>query len=364
MKVIKQLVIASALVGVAAAGYLWGLPLTDTGTGGPNGGSRERAAPRVITQPVRLEPERTVIEAIGTAEAVRSADLHPASSGEVVAIHITPDKAVAQGEVLLELDHRSQELAVDLARVRMEDARRLLQRYDRTKGTGAVPASTVDEARAALESARIALQQAQVDLDDRRLTAPFAGHVDIATVDLGDRVGPEDRITTLDDRSSLLVSFPLPEAFLDRLSIGSVVRVSPGLDRKRAIDGEIVDLGSRIDPVTRSIQARARVDNTADRLRPGMSFAVRLDLLGETYALVPEVAVQWSGEGPFLWVVRDGAGHRVPVRIIQRQPGTTMVDGDLTDGEPVVVEGVQRLREGQPVTMTTPAPAPLSAADS
>lgn len=355
MNVVKQAVLATGLLGLAAAGYLWGPSLLDGGSGANGGGGPGgQAAPRVITSPLTLEPERTVIEAIGTAEANLSADLHPAASGEVVAIHITPDKAVDKGDVLLELDHRAEELAVDLARVRVDDARRLLTRYERTKGTGAVPESTVDEARAALETARIELRQAQVDLDDRTLTAPFAGRVDTATVDLGDRVGPEDRITTLDDRSSLLVKFPLPEAFLDRLTIGSTVMVSPGLSRDRAIEGTIVDLGSRIDPLTRSVQARARVANPDDRLRPGMSFTVHLELRGETYGLVPEVAVQWGGDGPYLWVVRGGAARRVPVQIIQRQEGTTLIDGAVQDGELIVVEGIQRMREGTPVTLSAP----------
>lgn len=91
-----------------------------------------------------------------------------------------------------------------------------------------------------------------------------------------------------------------------------------------------------------------------------MSFAVAIELLGETYALVPEVAVQWGGEGPFVWVVRDGKAARVPVAIIQREEGYTMVDGELEDGEPVVVEGIQRMREGVQVTQPQPSLAGAS----
>lgn len=357
MNVMKQLVVVAALLGTAAFGYYYGLPLLQSEDGGgPGGRGPAEAAPEVITEPVRLEPERTVVEAVGTAEAIRSATLYPATSGEVDAVHIAPDALVEAGDVLLELDHRAEELAVALARVRVEDARRLLQRYEGTQGTGAVPESTIDEARTALESARIELQQAEVDLEDRRVVAPFAGRVDRTDVDVGDRIGPDTAITTLDDRSTLLVRFPVPEVFLGRLSVGQAVSVSPGMSRDRTVSGEIVDLGSRIDPVTRSIEARARVDNSADRLRPGMSFAVSIDLRGNTYALVPEVSVQWGGDGPFLWVVRRGQAARVPVSIVQRQEGYTMVDGDLEDGELVVVEGIQRMREGTDVSILSPEP--------
>lgn len=363
MKLVKQAVVAVAILGVAALGYVYAPSLTGTEAGGA-GGKHGQEAPRVIAEPARLEPERRVIEAVGTAEAARSATLHPAVAGEVVAVNIAPNQFVDKDAVLVELDHRAEDLAVELAEVRVEDARRLLARYDKTKGTGAVPESTVDEARTALEAARIELRQAQVARDDRRVVAPFAGYVDRSAVEVGDRVGPDQAITTVDDRRTLLIRFPLPEAVLGRLSPGQEVAVSPGLARDGAIPGEIVDLGSRVDPVTRSIEARARVDNADDRFRPGMSFSVRLDLLGETYALVPEVAVQWGAEGPYLWVVRGGKAHREPVRIVQRQEGVTLVDGAIEDGQPVVVEGVQRMREGLEVSYAPATPAAAGPAGS
>lgn len=164
-------------------------------------------------------------------------------------------------------------------------------------------------------------------------------------------------VTTLDDRSALRVRFSVPERFLDSLSVGQTVRLGPGLSRDQSVTGEIIDIGSRIDPATRSVEVRALVDNSADRLRPGMSFSVSIELLGETYALVPEIAVQWGGDGPFVWVIRDGVAARVSVAIIQRDEGYTMIDGPLEDGEPVVVEGIQRMREG--IAVAQPQTAPL-----
>lgn len=357
MTIFKQVAVAAVLLAVAGIGYGYGLPFLSPETGGPRGGPPAGQAAPVLTEPLRLETERTVLQAVGTAEALMSASLYPATAGQVVALHITPDARVEAGDVLLELDHRAEELAVALGRVRVDDAQRLLQRYERTRGTGAVPESTIDEARAALETARIELQQAEVALEDRRIVAPFAGRVDRASVDVGDRIGTDQLVTTLDDRSALLVRFPVPEAFLGSLTVGAQVLLGPGLSRDRSVPGEIIDIGSRVDPATRSVEVRARVDNADDRLRPGMSVSVAIDLRGERYALVPEVAVQWGGEGPFLWVVRDGAAARVSVGVIQRQKGFTLVDGPLQDGEPVVVEGIQRMREGVPVRQPQTAQA-------
>jgi membrane fusion protein (multidrug efflux system) len=190
------------------------------------------------------------------------------------------------------------------------------------------------------------LRQAEVALTDRMVIAPFAGNVGITDVEVGDRIGPEVPIVTLDDRSALLVSFAIPEIFLERVAIGQPVSVTAWGARDGAYSGQIVELGSRIDPVSRSFTARARVPNEGDRLRPGMSFAVLFDLLGDPYPLVPEVAVQWGGDGAYLWVIRDGKAERETARVVQRQEGTVLVDAAVAAGEPVVVEGIQRMRPG------------------
>jgi RND family efflux transporter MFP subunit len=358
MGVLKQLAVLVVVAGLGYLAYAYGWPLVRPADSRQAGATSDvpESATRVLVAEAEVRPERTLIEAVGTGEAVRSATLYPADSGEVVAVTIRPDARVMQGDLLLELDRRAEELAVEMAEVRVEEARRLLNRYERTAGSGAVPESTVDEARAALQSARIELRQAEVALEDRMVLAPFDGRIGMTDVDVGDRIGPDDPIATLDDRSALFVDFPIPEIFLERVAVGQAILVAPWASRDRPVQGEIVELGSRVDRESRSFTARARVPNEADRLRPGMSFAVSLELSGRRYPLVPEVAVQWGGDGAFLWVVRDGTARRVPVTVVQRQEGTVLVDADVAAGEPVVVEGIQRMREGLAV-----APEPAGA---
>lgn len=301
---------------------------------------------RVLVQPLQLSSARTEVEAVGTSRAVRSITVHPATSGEVVAVNFEPGQYVEKGDVLVELDQRDERLAVELAKVRLADAERLHDRYVRAGDSGAVLPTTLDEARAAVESARIELNRAQVALDYRTITAPFSGYVGITDVDAGDRINPETAITTLDDRSALLVSFELPETLIANLEVGDDVAIATWNSREPAGYGYIVDIGSRIDPVSRTFVARARVDNEADALRPGMSFRVNMALEGRRYPVVPETGVQWGADGAYIWTVVNGQGRRVPVEIVQRQQGQVLVDADITEGELVVVEGTQRMRPG------------------
>ena len=355
MSLFRQLALVAALCGLGFAAYEYGWPLVAPTKEPQAEWGRRGANPTatVLVEMVALATERTRIEAVGTARAQRSVTLHPATAGEVAAVHFSPGQEVDKGSVLLELDSRRERLAVDLARVRVRNARQQLSRYERTAGRGAVAESTVFEARSALEEAEIALRQAEVALNERRVIAPFGGFVGHTEIDVGERIGSGSAITTLDDRSSLLVGFPVPELFLGRIERGHRVEVATWGARDRAIFGEIVDLGSRIDPGSRSFTARARVENPGDAFRPGMSFAVTLDVYGGRYPLVPEISVRYGPDGAFVWVVRREAATRVRVRIVQRQEAAVLVDAALDDGELVVVEGIQRLRPGLPVSLAT-----------
>ena len=106
--------------------------------------------------------------------------------------------------------------------------------------------------------------------------------------------------------------------------------------------------------------------NEDDRLRPGMSFRVQIDVQGELFAVISETGVHWGADGAYVWSIVNGAAQKVPVRIVQRREGRVLIDGALENGDVIVVEGTQRMREGLAVSYDiqslagTPALAPVS----
>jgi len=304
------------------------------------------ATVQVIVVPVQFTNEQTRIEAVGTSRAIQSVTITPVTSGEVVAINFEPGQRVEKGEILIELDRRNEVLAVELAGIRLQDAQQLYDRYQRTAGSGAILPTTIDAASTALESARVQLAQARIALDDRTIKAPFTGHIGIPEVDPGDRVTPGTVITTLDNRDALLVSFEVPEIMIGVLETGDEIAIITWNNLATVAHGEVVEIGSRIDPLTRTFVARARVENQNDELRPGMSFRVSLDIEGKTYPVVPEIAVQWGTDGSYVWAVAESQAKRVPAKIIQRQQGRVLIDANFVEGDLIVVEGIQRMYEG------------------
>lgn len=356
MNLFRQLLVVCLIAGVGGAAWTTLDPLA-----GPDGGAEPRPGKErrtaVVASEVRFVSERVRVKAVGTARALRSASLHPAATGLVEAVNFTADGHVEQGDVLLELDRAAEELAVDLARVRLADAERVFRRLQRLSATGATAQVALDEARTALEAARIELKRAEVALEDRFVLAPFSGRIGLTEIDVGDRVGPDTEIATLDDRRTLLIRFEVPEVLLGRIGVGETVNVAPWADAAGPVTGAVVDVGSRVSERTRTFVVRARIRNPDDRLRPGMSFRVTVDVDGHIHPEVPEVAVQWGGDGSYLWALTDGTARRVPAVIVQRQGGRVLVDADLRRGDLVVVEGLHRMREGVQTEILPAKPA-------
>ena len=304
----------------------------------------------VIVAKARAVTDAAKLEVLGSGLAQRAAVLRPAVAGEVTAVRFKAGDRVSAGKTLVQLDDRAEKLAVALARNRIEVAQQLLTRYEETVSTGAVPGSVIDEARSVRRIAGIELERAQVALADRAVRAPFAGVIGLAEVKPGDRVTPDTVLTTLDDRRQLRVAFELPERYLAALAVGRALSVSTTAWPERRFDGRVAEIDSRVDAATRQIRLQAAVPNVGDRLRPGMSFSVRLSLPGEALIAIPELALQWGREGAFVWTVRDGRAVKVRVRSVRREAGQVLIDpradSRIEGGETVVVEGVQRLREG------------------
>lgn len=305
----------------------------------------------VIAAEISYSPEQVNVEAVGTSRALRSVSIRPRVAGQVESVKVEPGQKVSEGEVLFSLDSRDEALALRNAEVELEDAERLLRRYRQTGDSGAVTQSALDDAESAVARARIAVDRARVNLDYQQVKAPFTGYVGLTDIDPGAWVDTSTTLTTLDDRSTLLVTFPLPELLLGQIAIGETIELSAWRKQALVAEGRVVEIDSRVDASERTFLVRAHVDNSEDKLRPGMSFRIALTLTGNDFALIPELSLQWGPRGSFVWAVIDGVAERRVATIVQRRAGQVLVDLDLPEGALVVLEGIQMVREGMPVSV-------------
>ncbi|MBT1450237.1 efflux RND transporter periplasmic adaptor subunit [Glaciecola sp. XM2] len=311
------------------------------------GGDRPRL---VSVEPLSFEYESTLIEAVGSAQAKRSVTLFPSVADEVTAVNFVPGQNVAKGDILVELDSRLQDVDIERAQIQLVDAQRNLERVKASLARGAVTERELDDADTAAKLAKVALQEAKENKEDRLIRAPFDGVVGFTDVEVGDRVTAQTEVTTIDDRRELFVNFVAPELAVTYLMEKPDVQLQPWTDRTVSLQAKIGELDSRVNLQDRTIRVRALLDNTNDQYRPGMSFRVSLAVRGERYVAVPEAALSWGASGAYVWLAQDDKAKRVDVQVKQRMRGRILVSGDLRDGESLIVEGIQSLRAGQPLT--------------
>jgi len=326
------------------------------GAGRPQGGGLQ-----VVAAPVRVGAVVERIESVGSARAQDAITLTSRVSGIVSAIRFQEGQLVRAGDILVEFDRSTQEAERDQARAQLDDARTRLNRARQLRATQAVAEAQIDQLEAALRQAEARLRQTEAKIEEMKIVAPFAGRVGIRQVSLGALVQPGQVVTTLDDLSRMRVEFAVPEVFVARLSPGMrVTATSPAFDR-RQFEGTVDVVDTRVDPATRSVRLIAGFANPDETLKPGMFLNIDLTLARrDTAMLVPEDAIDPVADRTFVFAVRNGRAVRQEVKLGTRVAGEVEVLEGLAANEQVVVRGLQRLRNGQPVTVTEVMRRPVS----
>jgi RND family efflux transporter MFP subunit len=327
------------------------------GFGGPGGPAI------VVGATVGEGPANARVSAIGDGRALRSVELRPLDAGRLVALEVEAGAAVEAGETIARLDSDVEAIALERARLLADDAAATYDRIAQLRARGAATDVQEREARLTLERARLEERDAAVALERRTVLAPIAGVVGLLPTQVGAQVDPDTEIATIEDRTSLLVEFRVPERVVGALRVGDPVTATPLALPELAYQGSVSALDNRIDPDSRTLRVQAALPNADDRLRSGMAFAIEIRLEGEPFPEIDALAIQWGAEGAFVWTARDGRAERLPVRIVQRNADRVLVAADLAPGDRVVVEGVQRLRDGEAVRFVgDPPPAAPEAA--
>lgn len=304
----------------------------------------------VFAEPVTEREFSRDIEALGTLEPNEQVDLSLNASDRITALYFDDGERVREGKTLLSLAQREQLALVESAEADVEEAARQLERISRLAAAEAVSQSELDSARRDLDSAEANLRALQSRQKDRVLVAPFDGILGFRRVSVGSFVRPGDVIATLIDDSEMNLDFDVPSIFTRSIQPGTTIIAQTDDLPGDTFTGEIETLDNRIDPVTRSIRARATIPNPERLLRSGMFMRVSVIAEPRTSLAVPESAVQPVGPRTFVWRVTPESdvlkARRVEVQLGQRANGYIEVLSGLAAGDQVITEGIIRVREG------------------
>lgn len=307
--------------------------------------------PVVAAIDVKTERVNERVAAVGSGRARQQVTLTTRVAGVISKVLFEGGQQVKSGQVLVQLNSEPEAIAVETAEAQRAQAFDAVERY-RQLNENVVSRVTKAEADTTLKVADAALRRAREDLARMAIKAPFDGMMGLTNLQTGDYLAVGNPIASIDDRSFIVIEFTVPEAAAPSIKIGMPMRASLAARPGEVHNGTVQAVGTRIDPVTRTLTVRGEIPNPDLALIPGSTFSVSVQLAGDEHPVVPGLAIQWDRKGAYVWRLKDDATvERVDAAIIARDGDRVFVDAALKPGEKVVSEGGGLLRAGQAVKL-------------
>ena len=310
--------------------------------------------------------------AVGSLRAVNGVDLSAEVGGIVDTLSFDSGVDVEKDAVLVHLRD-----ADDVARLHALDAtlvlaQTTLDRDQKLLKTQAVSQATVDADIAALQNAKAQKDAQQALINKKTIRAPFAGHLGLRQVDMGQYLNAGAPLVTLQQLDPIYVDFNLPEQISAKLSAGQKVtaHVESSVD-DLVFEGEISAINAKVDEATRNIQVRATLKNPDHKLLPGMFARVAITTgAPQSRVTLPQTAITYNPYGNTIFLV----GKNEQGKPVARQTFVTVgpVRGDqiailsgVNEGDEVISGGQLKLHNGTPLLINNeiqpkndPAPKP------
>jgi multidrug efflux system membrane fusion protein len=368
---VRPLVLALGAAGVAAliAGC------SDATGKAAEAQTQAQAGPPVSAAIVVEKPVAETQEFSGRLEAVEHVEIRPRVSGFITAVNFKPGAEVKKGDVLFVIDTRPfqaeadrAEAAAKSARAKAELARLELTRAERLLGDKAIAqreydasASAQKELEANARAAQAQAESARLNLAYTRVTSPIDGRVSKAEITLGNLVDASSVLTSVVSLDRIYASFDGDEDTYLRVRsqshAGQPVTVRVGLANEEGFphEGKLEFVDNQLDTRTGSVRMRATFANKDGVMAPGLFARVQIGGGSEKPALlISDRAVGTDQSHKFVFVVSgDGKAEYREVKLGPVVDGLRVVRAGLKPGEKIVVNGLQRVRPGSPITAQT-----------
>lgn len=305
---------------------------------------------------VRAEQQRwsDPLEALGTLRADESVTLSATVTETVVGLDFEDGEIVTAGQPLIRLQDSEEQAELRAAQALRDERRNAVSRATQLQSRNLGSRADVEDSQAHLRQVEAEIAAIQARLDSHLIRAPFDGVVGFRNISQGALVTPGMELVTLDKLDVVKLDFSVPEVYLSTLRPGLPLTAHSVAFPDTSFVGEVSSIGSRIEPITRSVQIRAILDNPDLVLRPGMLMEVELLRRPRETIVVAESVLVPSGERQYLLVIDEQDGNRIirrEVSIGERRAGHVEVLEGLEAGELVVGHGVQRVRDGDQVSL-------------
>lgn len=313
--------------------------------------------------------ERT-LTATATVTAVQGVNVSAETGGRVSRIDFQSGETVKAGDILIQLDTASEDAQLASANASAALAKANLARVKKLSKQNMASQDELDSAEAKVKETVAQTQNISALIAKKTIRAPFSGRLGLRQVNLGQILSEGDTIVSLHTLDPIYVDFSIPQQALLHLTPGLDIRITVDTAPGDTFTGKLLAIDPDVDPVTRSVRARAEIANPDEILRAGMFASVSV-ILPDRQTVLPVVAtaIAYATFGDSVFVVEEQQNEQSgePERILRQQfvqlgqrrgDFVDVIDG-LKAGETVVTSGVFKLRSGMKVVIdNTLAPEP------
>lgn len=314
-----------------------------------------------------------------TVVALSSVELRAQVTGFITSINFKEGEVVPKGKVLYEIDRRNFEAAYQQAVANLASAKATLvraqkdaDRYSYLLKQDAVARQTYDQSVAGLATAqsqvdvaRAGVTTAQTNLSYSQIRAPFTGRIGISQVRLGAQVTPGTTLlNTISSENPIGVDIVINEQTVDRFyklqkkTTDTTFRLKLSSGSMYNQIGSIYAIDRGVNSLTGTVKVRVKFANPQDSLRDGMSGVLNVlnNESGERVQIPYKSVTEQMGEY-FVFVAQDTIAKQQKITLGPRINDKVVVMTGLKEGEKVITDGFQRLRDGGKITLGTPAAA-------
>ncbi len=303
----------------------------------------------IIIQPQRFDDNLSLS---GSLEANESVEIRSEFSGIVENINFQEGAKVPEGKVLVQIN--DVELRAQLSKVKTaenlsaENARRAKLLWDKE----AISKEEYDVTTANYSSAKAESQLIAAQLSKATIRAPFSGTIGLRNISKGAYVTPTTIIAKLVNTDQLKLTFSIPEKYASLLNTEQPFYFTTS-NSDQKYEAKIYAIDPDVDLATRTLKARAIVNNEKQQLYPGMFVNVILSLETVPNAImVPTEALIPIQNGKQVFITQDGKAKAVEVKTGSRSEKSVRITAGLKPGDTLLTYGVMALNDGTPVTVS------------